>query len=150
MPLERSRVRAICFDVDGTLSDTDDQFVARLVRLLHPVRFLFQQNDPRPLARRFVMATESPGNLLFGLPDRVGLDAPLAKLGDAIYRLGLGGSPKRFLLIPGVDTLLERLARRYPMAIVSARGSRSTQWFLKQFNLQHYFQCVATAQTVSI
>ena len=28
MPLDLSRIRAICFDVDGTLSDTDDMWVA--------------------------------------------------------------------------------------------------------------------------
>jgi len=28
MPLQVSRIRAICFDVDGTLSDTDDVMVA--------------------------------------------------------------------------------------------------------------------------
>ena len=30
MPLQVSRIRAICFDVDGTLSDTDDVMVAQL------------------------------------------------------------------------------------------------------------------------
>ena len=33
MPLHVSRIRAICFDVDGTLSDTDDVMVAQLFQV---------------------------------------------------------------------------------------------------------------------
>jgi hypothetical protein len=33
MPLHLSRIRALCFDVDGTLSDTDDLLQARFARL---------------------------------------------------------------------------------------------------------------------
>ncbi len=147
MPLDLSRIQALCFDVDGTLSDTDDQFVHKLARKLQPLRFLFSNGDPRPFARRVVMATETPGNILFGLPDRLGIDGPLAALGDALYRLGLRGEPEPFLLIPGVRAMLETLHAHYPLAVVSARGGRSTAWFLEQFNLTPLFRCVATAQT---
>jgi len=151
MPLDHTRIRALCFDVDGTLSDTDDQFVAKLVRLLTPLRFLFPGRDPRPFARKFVMMTESPGNYVYGIPDRLGIDAGLAAglsaLGDSVYRLGLGRTHAPFLLVPGVMDALERLRSRFPMAIVSARGGKSTQRFLEQFQLTPFFECVATAQT---
>jgi len=147
MSLELSRIQALCFDVDGTLSDTDDQFVHKLAQKLQPLRFLFPNSDPRPFARRVVMATETPGNVLFGLPDRLGIDGPLASLGDALYRLGLRGEPEPFLLIPGVRAMLEELQPRFPLAVVSARGGRSTAWFLEQFDLTPFFRCVATAQT---
>jgi phosphoglycolate phosphatase-like HAD superfamily hydrolase len=146
MPLEVDRIRALCFDVDGTLSDTDDQFVQKLVHLLNPIRFLFPQHDSRPFARRFVMATETPGNFLFGIPDRLGIDDEIAALGDRIYRLGLGKNPT-FMIIPGVKETLSRLQARYPMSVVSARGSRSTMIFLEQFDLIPHFQFFATAQT---
>jgi len=32
-PLDLSRVKALLFDVDGTLSDSDDQLIQRLVNL---------------------------------------------------------------------------------------------------------------------
>jgi phosphoglycolate phosphatase-like HAD superfamily hydrolase len=147
MPLDISRIRALCFDVDGTLSDTDDLFVQRLAGLLRPVRFVFQGRDPRPFARRFVMATESPGTFLFGLPDRLNFDHQLASLGDLIYRMGLGKHPHPFLLIPGVKPLLHQLKPHFPIAIVTARGQRGTQTFLNQFGLSPYFDCIATAQT---
>jgi len=71
MPFDPARIRGLCFDVDGTLSDTDNMFVNRLVKWLTPFRFIFQGKDPISFARRFVMATETPGNFLFGLPDRL-------------------------------------------------------------------------------
>ncbi len=147
MTLDIARIQALCFDVDGTLSNTDDQFVQKLVRMLKPVSFLFAGKDPRPFARRFVMATETPGNYLFGIPDRLGIDDEIAAVGDYIYRLGLGKNPAPFLLISGVKEALTRLQPRYPMAVVSARGGRSTGFFLDQFELRPFFQCVATAQT---
>lgn len=87
MPLDLSRIRALCFDIDGTLSDTDDQFVRKLARRLRLVRFLFPHADPLPYARRLVMSTENPGNRFLSLADHLGFDSSLARLGDLIYRL---------------------------------------------------------------
>ena len=147
MPLDIPRIRALCFDVDGTLSDTDDQFVQKLVRWLKPFRFLFPSKDPRPFARKIVMMTETPGNFLYGIPDRLGIDDEIAALGDFIYRLGLGKSHKPFLLISGVKEMLAQLEPHFKMSVVSARGGRSTQVFLDQFELTPLFVSVATAQT---
>lgn len=147
MPLDIARIRALCFDVDGTLSDTDDQFVLRLVKILRPGSFLFPNRDPRPFARWAVMRTETPGNFVFALTDSLRIDGYLHHLGDLIYRAGLGHSPRPFLLIPGILEMLECLRGHYPMAIVSARGERSTLAFLEQFGLARYFDHIATAQT---
>jgi len=147
MALEPSHIKALCFDVDGTLSDTDDQFVQNLFHLLKPFQFIFPDKNPRPFARKFVMKTETPGNYLYGIPDRFGFDHSIAALGDRIYRLGLGKSDKPFQLIPGIEKMLVELQSHYKMSVVSARGRRSTQRFLNQFNLTPFFDCVATAQT---
>ncbi len=40
MTLDIERIQAICFDVDGTLSDTDDQWVAAFERRLLTLRRL--------------------------------------------------------------------------------------------------------------
>jgi phosphoglycolate phosphatase-like HAD superfamily hydrolase len=147
MPLDHSRIRALCFDIDGTLSDTDDQFVRKLARRLSPLKFLFPHKDPLPFARRLAMATETPGNLFLRLNDRLGLDDPLARLGDFIHYLGLSGEPEPFVLIAGVRRMLGLLHPHYPMSIVTARGERTTQIFLNQFELSGCFVCVAHAQT---
>ena len=86
MKLDIPRIRALCFDVDGTLRDTDDMFVHSLARLLHPARAFFPENNPGPAARRFVMMAENLGNLLFGIPDRLNIDHHLARLGDSLHR----------------------------------------------------------------
>jgi phosphoglycolate phosphatase-like HAD superfamily hydrolase len=147
MPLDIPRIRALCFDIDGTLSDTDDVFVQRLAHWLGFTGFLLPHKDARLFARRLVMLTENPGSFLYGLPDRLGFDDGLAAVGDWLYRLGLGKNTRPFLLMPGVREMLSYLAERYPLAVVSARGVRSTRRFLEQFELTTFFQCVVTGQT---
>jgi HAD superfamily hydrolase (TIGR01509 family) len=147
MPLDLTRIRALCFDVDGTLSDTDDLFVEKLARLLQPFHFLFPRKNVKRVARRVVMATEAPANFLIGLPDVIGLDDKMAALIDLVYRT-LGHKPKKdFLLVPGVREMLKEVGKRYPLAVVSARDGRTTNIFLEQFDLLPLFRCVATAQT---
>jgi len=146
MPIQVSRIRAICFDVDGTLSDTDDVFVKKLERILRPIRFLFRDHDAHRAARRFVMWSEAPGNFLIGIPDTLGLDDEIAAVMEWLNRHR--PRPKKdFLLIPGVKEMLQALSARYPLAIVSARDAESTRLFLDQFGLTSFFQVVVTAQT---
>jgi len=147
MPLDIPRIRALCFDVDGTLSDTDDQFEQKIERFLKLFKFLFRDHNPRPFARKLVMFTEAPGNFLIGIPDKLHIDDELAAMGDFIFRRGHNHKNGGFLLIPGVLQTLEKLKPYYPMSVVSARGGKSTQIFLDQFELNPFFQAIATAQT---
>jgi HAD superfamily hydrolase (TIGR01509 family) len=146
MPLHISRIQAICFDVDGTLSDTDDVMVAQLAKLLYPFNLLFPGKDLIQVARSIVMEAEAPANFLVGLPDLVGLDDEIFALKDWIVRLSKMKT-KPFQLIRGVKEMLEGLSPRYPLAVVSARDTRSTMEFLDQFGLAPYFKCIATDQT---
>ena len=136
MPFDASRVRGLCFDVDGTLSDTDDLFVRQLKRYLRSER----------LARRLVMWLEAPGNALLGLADRLGIDDEIARLIDWIARHRRKGW-REFLIIPGVPQMLHNLSSRYPMAIVSTRDEESTRQFLDHFQLTPLFRVVVTALT---
>jgi HAD superfamily hydrolase (TIGR01509 family) len=142
MPLEIPRIKALCFDVDGTLSDTDDLYVQKMVRFFP--RFLFR--DPDHAARRFVMWVEAPGNALLGLTDTIGLDDEIVALIDWISRHRKMSS-KKFLLIPGVDAMLAQLRGKYPMAVVSARDEKGTLRFLEQFDLVKYFDVIVTGQS---
>jgi N-acetyl-D-muramate 6-phosphate phosphatase len=147
MALDIPRIQALCFDVDGTLHDTDDQFVLRFARWLSPFRFLLPQKDPIRLARRLVMLTESPAHIIFGLPDKLGLDDDIAAIGDWLYEKGLGKTAHPYRLILGITEMLESLHQHYPLSVVSARGERSTLHFLEHFGIRRYFQAVATSQT---
>jgi N-acetyl-D-muramate 6-phosphate phosphatase len=139
MSLDIPRIRALCFDVDGTLSDTDDLYVQKVMRFMP--RFLFR--NPEHAARRFVMWAEAPGNNLLGLADTLGLDDEMAALINWIYRNRKQQS-KQFLLVPGVDTMLARLKGHIPMAVVTAREEHGTMAFLDQFGLTKYFDTIVT------
>jgi HAD superfamily hydrolase (TIGR01509 family) len=145
MPLDLSRVRALCFDVDGTLSDTDDLYAQKVTPFLS--RFLFR--DPERAARRLMMWIESPGNALMGLPDRFGLDDELAAVINWMNRHRPPPAWKHYLLVPGVDEMLARLHGRFPLAVVSARDEGSTRVFLDHFNLTGYFDVIVTALTTA-
>lgn len=148
MPLELARIQALCFDVDGTLSDTDDQYAARFARLLTPVRTFLPGRDPQRAARWLVMRLEAPGNLAIGIPDTLGLDDDLHRLSEWLRRKRLTGrKPHHFELIDGVRTTLEALRPHYPMTVVTARGPRGTLAFLEQFDLGGFFSGVASSQT---
>ena len=79
MTFDVSRVRAILFDLDGTLADTDDEYVREAARWVRPVQFLFPRRDPTPFLRWAVMTAEAPVNTLMALPDWLGIDDELVK-----------------------------------------------------------------------
>lgn len=147
MTLDISRIRALCFDVDGTLRDTDDQYVDRLARWLIPLRILFIQRDVRPFARRVIMATESPATMLYSLPDRLGIDNHLSAVVDFFYRRGELRPIGKFPVVLNALETLQILAAHYPMAVISARNEPATLAFLEQSEMLPFFQCVATAHT---
>ncbi|MGB8212870.1 MAG: HAD family hydrolase [Anaerolineales bacterium] len=146
MPLQVSQIRGICFDVDGTLSDTDDVMVAQLAELLKPFHFVFPGKNLTRVARSVVMEAEVPANFLYGIPDLIGLDAEIFALKDWMVRLSKMKT-RPFQLVPGTREMLERLSQRYPLAVVSARDTQTTMDFLNQFSLVSYFKCIATDQT---
>jgi N-acetyl-D-muramate 6-phosphate phosphatase len=147
MPVDIKRIKGLCFDVDGTLRDTDDQLVLRLSRYLRWFQYFFPERNPQPFARKMIMAIENPGNLLLSLPDRLGFDGHLAAAGEKLAQLRPGKKIQDFLLIPDIKEMLARLEPHYPMAVVSARNERNTLEFLDYFELRNSFKSIVTAQT---
>ncbi len=147
MALDLTQIRAICFDVDGTISDTDDLWVDSFVRRLALLSRLFPDGDMRAFARWAIMVAESPANLVYNLLDRINLDDDVARLYSYISQRRIGRKPRSFLMVQGIAELLANLHQHYPLAVVSARDEASTLAFLNQFGLLRYFQAVATAQT---
>ena len=145
MTLDISKIQAICFDVDGTLRDTDDQYVARVESILRPLHWLLPKKDSAATARWLVMRLEGPVNGFFSLADRLGLDGPLYRLVELSNPWKRDPKHRRYLLVPGVREAVELLNARFPLAVVTARGARSTQAFLEATNLRTHFACVASA-----
>jgi phosphoglycolate phosphatase-like HAD superfamily hydrolase len=146
MTIDTSRIKALCFDVDGTLSDTDEVFAAGVLKFFQPFAFLFKDRDAARAARRFVMWTESPGNFLIGIPDILGVDDEIFSMLEWINRKR-PRPHKTFLLIAGVKEMLIALKPYYKMSIVSARDDRSTRIFLDRFELTPLFDVIVTAIT---
>ncbi len=149
MSLDITRIQAICFDVDGTLSDTDDAWVQRLSSFIHVISPWIKKEKIQEFSRMFIMAAESPANAVYRLYDWTHLDNVLAKLSDRIAHNRALHQKKNFWIMPGVKELIESLHARFPLAIVSARDEVSTRHFLEQFQLLDHFQIVVTAQTCS-
>ncbi len=147
MALDLARIKAICFDVDGTLSDTDDQWVNAFEHRIGPLRRLFPQQNARAFARWAIMCAESPGNLVYHLFDRIHLDDEVGRLVSAIHRRRVKKSASGFLLVAGVREMLCMLYEHYPLSVVSARDEAGTMAFLKQYGLEGYFRAYATAWT---
>lgn len=147
MSFDPARVQALLFDLDGTLADTDDEYIRRLGARIRRLGFLFPKADPAPFLRWSMLVAETPLNALFGLPDWVGIDGPLARVADWVAERRGPTTTAHFVLMAGVAAMLPRLAERYPLAVVTARGARATRGFLEQFGLLDQFGAIASAQT---
>ncbi len=145
MTLNVGKIQALCFDVDGTLRDTDDIFVNSVARFFRPFAWMLPQRDYRHAARRFVMHIEGPMNSLHGLSDRLGVDDEMVAW-TYFWKDKRGSKRPQQLLISGVAEMLAALSSRYPLAVVTARDQRGTQAFLDHYDLGKYFTAIASGQ----
>ncbi len=141
-------MQAILFDIDGTLSDSDDKLARRFQKILRPLDFLVRSQPSSRIARWLVMFSESPGNKILEIADRLHLDGILARFLD---RRATAKNAQRsaldYPIIPGVDAMLAAVGERYPLAVVSARNEVTTRYFLHVNGLERYFRVVVTSQT---
>ncbi len=146
MPLDLQQIQGLCFDVDGTISDTDDAWVNRITKLLAPRKKSKNVKRARKVARWLVMFTESPMNFMYYLMDTLSLDDNFARLFDRIARRQKGGRHP-FILMDGARDLLDTAREHYPLSVVSARDARTTDVFLHQFGIKELFIEVTTNLT---
>ena len=149
MSLDLKKIQALCFDVDGTLRDTDDQYVLRFEKMLRPMRALLPKFDPHRTARLIIMKIEGPANFVYSIPDLLTVDDEIADFGEWLIKIGIRKEKKHhdFIIIPGIPKMLKKLDGQYPMCVISARGRRGTVDFLKSSELESYFQFAVTGQT---
>lgn len=143
--LNPARIRAVFFDIDGTLSDTDDAYLDHLQRQTRPFTLLLGGRNQRPLLRRWMMITEKTASHLYSLADRMGIDKQIDDMLNWLSRLRGTHQPDWFRLMDGVAPMLEALAQRFPLAIVTSRSQHSAETFLAEFGLRSHFRVVISA-----
>ncbi len=158
MALDLSRIRALCFDVDGTIADTDDHLVAQIATALHAVPLVSGRRAER-VARQVVMAAETPVNSAYELLDRLGLDVPLSKLRARLRATKNRGAdpghtrnPEAADEVPhemmaGVQEMLVTLAAHYPMCTISTGSVPRVERFLEHYGVRRHFAAVVGAET---
>ena len=157
MALDRSRIDALVFDIDGTLADTDDHLVAQIAAVLDAVPFVSGRRAAQ-LARHLVMGAETPVNAAYAWIDRKGLDDELAAIKDLLSR----ARHQRYRsqehppeaadedphdMVADVEEMLRDLAPRYPMSAMSTGGEARIRAFLDHHGVLRHFTAVAGAQT---
>ena len=144
--LNIDQIRGLCFDVDGTLRDTDDQLEDQIFHWIRWLGKAIPEQKLKSFTRKLVMAIEDPGNFLLTALDFLGIDDHLATTGTFINDLGLM-KPRNHSLVPGTLETLRALKPHFQMAIVSARNQLVTQSFLDYFGLNEFFVCVVHGQS---
>ncbi|MFZ0428297.1 MAG: HAD family hydrolase [Acidobacteriota bacterium] len=136
----RSRLQAILFDFDGTLIDASEVICHSFNHALRtsgqpvvPLEFI-RHGIGRPL-REIFLECVSPELL----------ETVIAAYREEFSRLSIEGSR----LIPGVDSLVPRLAEFHALGIVTSRTSSSVHSLLRHFELDRFFGSVVGVGEVS-
>jgi len=158
MPLDLPRIRALCFDVDGTIADTDDHLVAQLAAMLAAVPGVSGRRAER-LGRQVVMGLETPVHGAYALLDRLGLDVPISHLRMRLKAMkhrqadpAHTRNPEAIDEVPhemvaGVQEMLHKLAQHYPMVTISTGTAPRVERFLEHYGVRELFTAVIGAQT---
>ena len=158
MALDLPRIRALCFDVDGTIADTDDHLVAVLASVLDKIPLVSGRRAER-LARQTVMGLETPVHGAYALLDQLGLDTPISRLQArlrAVKQRAADPANTRSIqaadevphdMTAGVKDMLAVLALRYPMCTITTGGAARVERFLAHYGVRELFTEIVGAQT---
>jgi len=144
--LDRTKVKALLFDIDGTLSDSDDEMVASIYARLAWLNQIIKETRLHTFARQLVRFFQAPTNRFLAFLDHIGIDSHLARFLDFHARKKTALA-EDFPVIPGVRSMLDALHKHYPFAVVSARNRVTVEKFLRVNDLENYFKIVISSQT---
>jgi phosphoglycolate phosphatase len=147
MPDQPSRIadlEAILFDLDGTLVETDNRWAGMLSDTLEPLKHIWPRIDTQALARRLVMSIEMPTNYVIAVLERLGMAHLIDGLANRVRRskgLATRGASEP---VEGTFALLQALAPRYKLAVVTTRARPEAESFVRQLGFEIFFPVVIT------
>jgi len=138
-------MKAVIFDLDGTLVDTTSHYLATYLTILK--RDLGLEPDEEMVKKKFGMrATEIMDSLL----DDMGVDKGQVDIGAVIdtIRDEFIKRVKDVAILPGVLKLLESLKGKYKIGLATSSRPYAAFNILEQFGLEKYFDAVVTGNDV--
>lgn len=141
-----TNVKAILFDLDGTLLDTAPEFI-------YCLNVLLQEEGKKPLTVEDIRGTISYGakgmvEAAFNLSEQNPLFESLKKRFLALYHQDTGAKSQLF---PGVSSLIERLSvHNMPWGIVTNKPQVFTQALIKRFPPLQKALCVVSGDTLLV
>jgi phosphoglycolate phosphatase-like HAD superfamily hydrolase len=133
--LQSRSIKAILFDLDGTLIETDDVVVQRLAERLGFLERLLPVATRQRTARRLLMGSEVWVNGFVTLLDRLRLDRIAFRLNDALHHWRGIRTQGRFVAVAGAPETLALLSARYLLGVVTSRSRAESTVFLAQYEL---------------
>jgi len=146
--LDKTKIKSIIFDVDGTLRDTDNEMVRGIELFLLKFEFFILSKNAQTAARSIVMNIENPAQFILHYADKWGWDTFIHQVIQGIrWLLKPFMNNRNFQTIEGIKPMIVELAKHYPLAIASAGNEQTLRAFLAHADIAQYFVCVATALT---
>lgn len=139
-------LRAVIFDFDGVIVDTERWHFEALTRVLAeegiPLSWDEYTQTYLALDDRHCFRTALARH------GRVADPAVVQRLSERKALYFFGALPDTFVPFPGVDAFIRRAAQKYPLAIASGALREEIEFILARVGLREYFPVVVAAQDV--
>lgn len=134
--------RAILFDLDGTLLDTDELVIEYVAERLRKVPLLRHLYNSERLARRIMAGSERPLSLIQRWLDLFGADGQTISWGKWLGMMNDQLDASHYLPVDGVVDLIRRISKHYDLAVVTSRNRAEVDQFVEDFQLGKCFRAV--------
>ncbi len=142
-------LRAVLFDLDGTLIETDDAIIERIVSLSSFLEKTLPVAQRRRMTRRVLMANEGLANRAITFLDIMHLDGALFKVNGFVRAFQGHREPAEFAPVDGSTAMLRQLAQqRLMLGVVTSRSREDAAAYLAQQGLGDLFWVVITRDDV--